>query len=395
LDQSSAPTPMERSRQSSHAPRERSLPGLRVRSLLIAIGVALLLLLLIALGSRGFHWFDSALIGYAVAAVFATAAVTYKYTFWLARPPTGRYWWRSWQLFLSYANFRRYTVLIPAAIGDLFAQTFIRRRGWYRWLTHQCIFWGVLLSCLITFPLTFGWLRFTQTTGGLYRIWFFGFPLFAFPTNTFFAFVVIHALDFTAALLIIGLILAFHRRFHDLALIAVQRFRFDIVPLALLMAIAVSGLALTADSAWLGGAYYWYISLSHETVVVLWLLSLPFGKFFHLIERPATVGIELYWKTGENTPQQHCARCGEAFAPTRFIQDLKRTLYEVGENYSLGRMPSEPFGVAVGEPPVKGSPEAVQATSSLWWQDLCPSCKRVMRAQANLAALGRDGNQFL
>jgi hypothetical protein len=365
------------------------------RSLLAASGASVLLLLLIAVGSRGFHWFDAALIGYAVAAVFATAAVTYKYTFWLSRPPTGRYWRRSWQLFFSYANFRRYSALIPAAIGDLFTQSFIRRRGWYRWITHQCLFWGVLLSCLITFPLTFGWLRFTQTPDGLYRLWFFGFPFFTFATRTFFAFVLIHALDFTAALLFVGLVLAFHRRFHDLALIAVQRFRFDLVPLALLMAIVVSGLALTADSAWLAGAYYWYISLTHEAVVVLWLISLPFGKFFHLLERPATVGIELYWKTGEQTEQQQCARCGEAFAPTRFIQDLKRTLYEVGENYSLERAAVHPWHVSAAEPPVKGNPRAEQAASTLWWQDLCPTCKRVMRAQANLAALGREGNQFL
>jgi hypothetical protein len=356
---------------------------------------ALVLVLLIALGSRGFHWFDATLIGYAVGTIFATAAVTYKYTFWLSRPPTGRYWRRSWQLFLSYANFRRYTALIPAAIGDLFAQTFIRRRGLYRWITHQCIFWGVLLSCLITFPLTFGWLRFTQTPTGLYRIWFFGFALFAFHTDSLFGFVIIHALDFTAVLLFVGLVLAFHRRFHDLALVAVQRFRFDLVPLALLMAIVVTGLALTADSAWLGGAYYWYISLTHETVVVLWLISLPFGKFFHLIERPATVGIELYWRTGENTTQQRCARCGEEFAPARFIQDLKRTLYEVGEDYTIRDAPLQPFGVPGDEPPVKSTPTEELVTSKLWWQDLCPSCKRVMRAQANLAALGRDGNQFL
>lgn len=354
-----------------------------------------MLVLLIALGSRGFHWFDATLIGYAVGTIFATAAVTYKYTFWLARPPTGRYWRKSWQLFLSYANFRRYTALIPAAIGDLFAQTFIRRRGLYRWITHQCIFWGVILSCLITFPLTFGWLRFTQTQAGLYRIWFFGFGLFAFPTDSLFGFVIIHALDFTAALLFIGLVLAFHRRFHDLALVAVQRFRFDIVPLALLMAIVVTGLALTADSAWLGGAYYWYISLAHETVVVLWLISLPFGKFFHLVERPATVGIELYWRTGENTTQQRCARCGEEFAPARFIQDLKRTLYEVGENYTIREKPPEPFGVPGDDPPVKGIPAEEEATGKLWWQDLCPSCKRIMRGQANLAALGREGNRFL
>lgn len=370
-------------------------PGLRARSLAAGTVAALVLILLIALGSRGFHWFDATLIGYAVATVFATAAVTYKYTFWLARPPTGRYWRRSWQLFFSYANFRRYTALIPAAIGDLFAQTFIQKRGLYRWFTHQCIFWGVILSCLITFPLTFGWLRFTQTTTGFYRLWFFGFGLFAFPTDSLFGFVVIHALDFTAALLFVGVVLAFHRRFHDLALVAVQRFRFDILPLALLMTIVVTGLALTADSAWLGGAYYWYISLTHETVVVLWLISLPFGKFFHLVERPATVGIELYWRTGENTPLQHCARCGEKFAPARFIQDLKRTLYEVGENYEIGAAPAQSFGVPASEPSVKSTPEEEEAVGKLWWQDLCPSCKRVMRAQANLAALGRAGNRFL
>ena len=182
----------------SHRAISSSL-ALRTRSILAGIVAAALLTLLIAIGSRGFHWFDAALIGYAVATIFATAAVTYKYTFWLARPPTGRYWRRSWELFLSYANFRRYSVLIPAAIGDLFAQTFIRRRGLYRWITHQCIFWGVILSCLITFPLTFGWLRFTQTTTGLYRIWFFGFGLIALPADSPFGFVVIHALDFTAA----------------------------------------------------------------------------------------------------------------------------------------------------------------------------------------------------
>jgi hypothetical protein len=199
--------------------------------------------------------------------------------------------------------------------------------------------------------------------------------------------------------LFIGLVLAFHRRFHDLALISVQRFGFDIVPLALLMAITVTGLALTADSTWLGGAYYWYISLTHESVVVLWLISLPFGKFFHLIERPATVGIELYWRTGEGTEMQRCARCGEEFAPVRFIQDLKKTLHDVGENYSLPRtaepqelvQPKADF-VEETTSAVDGSP---MRTGSLWWQDICPTCKRVMRAQANLAALGRGGNQFL
>jgi len=373
--------------------------GLRTRCILAGIVAAAVLTLLIALGSRGFHWFDAALIGYAVAAIFATAAVTYKYSFWLARPPTGRYWRRSWALFLSYENFRRYTLLIPKAIGDLFAQQFIRRRGLYRWITHQCIFWGVLLSCAITFPLTFGWLRFTQTPSGLYQVWVFGFPFLSTPVDSILAFLLFHALDITAIILFIGLVLAFHRRFQDLALISVQRFGFDIVPLALLMAITVSGLALTADSTWLGGAYYWYISLTHESIVVLWLISLPFGKFFHIIERPATVGIELYWRTGEGTEMQRCARCGEEFAPVRFIQDLKKTLNDVGENYSLQKT-TESVQLAQSQAtPVDKAVEtngaSAQSTGSLWWQDICPTCKRVMRAQANLAAIGQGGNKFL
>ncbi|MEO8955916.1 MAG: MFS transporter [Ktedonobacteraceae bacterium] len=380
-----------------HAQSERASTPThqRIRSIFYGVVAAILLTLLIIIGSRGFHWFDAALIGYAVATIFAAAAVTYKYTFWLARPPTGRYWWRSWQLFFSYENFRSYTLLIPRAILDLFSQQFIRRRGWYRWITHQCIFWGVLLSCAITFPLTFGWLRFTQTPTTLYQIWFFGFPLLALPLDSPFAFVIIHALDFTSAILFVGLVMAFHRRFHDLALISVQRWGFDIVPLALLMAIVVTGVALTADSAFLGGAYYWFISLSHEAVVVLWLISLPFGKFFHIIERPATVGIELYWRTGEGTVMQRCARCDEEFAPVRFIQDLKKTLYDVDENYTLRDVAAVQESV-----PTDGHAKASQATSiastqMLWWQDICPTCKRVMRAQANLAALGREGNQFL
>ena len=128
--------------------------SLRTRSIIYGIVAAAILTGLIAIGSRGFHWFDAALIGYAVATIFAVAAVTYKYTFWLARPPTWRYWIRSWQLFFSYQNFLHYTALIPRAILDLFAQQFIRRRGLYRWITHQCIFWGVILSCLIAHHLT-------------------------------------------------------------------------------------------------------------------------------------------------------------------------------------------------------------------------------------------------
>jgi hypothetical protein len=358
----------------------------RTQALICGAGAALLLIVLVALGSRGFHWLDVALIGYLVATIFAVAAVAFKYTFWLMRPQTGRYFWRSWRLFFSLANFRRYTALIPSAIfSGLLAQTFIRRRSLYRWITHLCIFWGVVLSCLITFPLTFGWLRFTQTAAGDYQVWVFGFPFFSFPPYSIVGFLIYHGLVFTALLLLVGLILAFHRRFHDLALIAVQRFSFDVMPLALLFAIVITGLALTADSTFFGGAFYWFISLTHEAVVVLWLISLPFGKFFHILERPATVGIELYWRTGEDSEQQPCPRCGQPFAPARFVADLKKTLVDIGQNYA----------VSAAVPGVPAAAPRDAASEMTWWQDFCPDCKRVMRGEANLAALGRDGNQFL
>src|SRR5262249_22742923 len=152
--------------------------------------------------------------------------------------------------------------------------------------------------------------------------------------------------------------------------------------LVLLMVIVVTGLALTADSTWLGGAYYGSISLTHEAVVVLWLISLPFGKFFHLIERPATVGVKLYWRTSEQTTQQRCARCKEEFAPVRFIQDLKRTLYEVGEDYTIHNVPAQTFSIqsdgpcrSDGQEPCTGSAQGTTFTTpALWWQDLCPAC---------------------
>ena len=370
----------------SGAARERL--GQRAWAISFGVLAGLGLTALIALGSRGFRWFDAALIGYAVGTIFALAAVIYKYTFWLMRPQTGRYFWRSWRLFFSYANFRRYTALIPTAlITDLLSQQFIRKRSLYRWFTHQCIFWGVILSLCITFPLTFGWLRFTLTIPDRqYRMWVFGFPLFSFDPYSAFGFVIYHALVFTALLLLLGLMLAFHRRFHDLALIAVQRFGFDLVPLGLLLAIVITGLALTMDSTFFGGAYYWFISLTHEAVVVIWLISLPFGKFFHILERPATVGIELYWRTGEDSEPHTCPRCGTAFAPARFIHDLKRTLSDVGENYAItsGGPKASPAGAT--EP---------AATSATWWQDFCPDCKRVMRGAANLAAIDPEGNRFL
>lgn len=340
--------------------RERVVPAAAVASVSAAV-----LVVLIYLGSGELRDFDSALIGYAVASVFALAAVVYRYALWITRPPTGLYLDAGWSSFLSWRNFRRYTTLVPVALWtQIFGQTFILKRGFRRWVAHMAIFWGVLLSLLITFPLTFGWFRFTLVPPGDYRVWVIGIPLFRFPVEALVGFILYHGLDATALLLLVGLALAFRRRLTDLGLLATQRFGFDLLPLVLLFLIAITGLALTASSLFWRGAFYWFISLTHQVVVVTWLLSLPFGKFFHIVERPASVGVNLYQSVNRDfevaNPLREagrCARCGNMLPLRRFISDLKTTLGALHQNYALG----DQFGSLM---------------------DYCPTCKRVLRGEA-------------
>lgn len=344
------------------------------RATIVTLVVTAILLALIYIGSRQFRDFDSALIGYMVGSVFAIAAMTYRYTLWINRPPTWRYFRAGWTGFLSWRNFRRYTLLIPKAWWtDIFAQTFIRRRGTTRWLMHLSIFWGVVLSLLVTFPLTFGWFHFTLVPPDHYRIWFFGVRLFTFPISAGTGFAIFHVLDFTAVLLIIGIGIAVWRRVHDAGLITVQRFGFDLVPLVLLFAIAITGLALTGSYTWWQGRYYSFITLTHEVVVVLWLLSLPFGKFFHIVQRPASIGVTLYQTVNQDVPhyapEDHhqpgaCRRCGQPFPSSQFISDLEAVLNDLGQDYDLG-----------------------DGRGRL--QDYCPTCKRVLRGEAYYGLMGK------
>lgn len=368
--------------QEHHAVQQVARPQLPAA--LIALVVTLLLLLVIFLGSREFRDFDSALIGYAVATVFTVAAFAYRYTLWISRPSTWRYFRAGWVNFLSFRNFLRYTLLIPRAWWtDILGQTFILKRGLQRWILHMAIFWGVLLSLLITIPLTFGWIRFTLLPPSNYQAWFFGFPIFIFPIQAGTGFAIYHALDFTAALLIVGLCIAFWRRLTNAGFLAIQRFNFDLVPLILLLAIAVTGVALTASSLWWAGRFYWFISLTHQVTVVLWLISLPFGKFFHIIQRPASIGVTLYQTVNQDVehygpaPQQQeqkveertafCCHCGQEMPSQQFIRDLKGVLSDLGQDYRMGDH--------LGD-----------------LQDYCPTCKRVLRGQAYYRLMG---NRFL
>src|SRR5213595_1896295 len=75
----------------------------RERWVALAWGVLFtaILAVLIIVGSRNLAHFDAALVGYTFATLFATFGITYRYSMWLQRPPTRRYWVRGWQVFFS------------------------------------------------------------------------------------------------------------------------------------------------------------------------------------------------------------------------------------------------------------------------------------------------------
>jgi hypothetical protein len=234
-----------------------------------------------------------------------------------------------------------------------------------RWWMHQMLFWGCLLAAAITFPLVFGWIHFgslgqDQMT---YVTYVFGFPMGSFRIRTVVSWFLFHGLDVAAVLVLGGISLALWRRMRDRGARAVQDFGRDFFPLILLFAISVTGLALTASTLWLRGSFYGFLAILHAITVVTALLFLPFGKFFHIFQRPAQLGVKLYQRAGDEGEGAQCLRCGERFASRMHVDDLNLALGQLGFDY---RLPG----------PAADSPKT--------WQELCPACKRKTLASAQL-----------
>jgi NNP family nitrate/nitrite transporter-like MFS transporter len=333
----------------------------RIRAGVTATLFTGLLVAAIVVGSRNLQNFDPALVIYTFATIFAAWGVVYHYRVWLDKPPTRVYWERGWQLFREAGIFRGAARLVRVAATHLAAQTFIRRRSTLRWWMHQLLFWGCILAVLITFPLVFGWISFQTlpTDQETYVVLVYGFPVQSFRLHTPLAELLFHGLDISAILVLGGIALSLWRRFRDRGAQAVQSFALDFLPIIMLFAISVTGLALTVSQNWLRGEFYSFLAILHAITVIAALLYLPFGKFFHIFQRPAQLGVKFYQAAGETGEPALCKRCGERFASSMHIEDLKRVLPQVGFDYRM-----EGAG---------GS-----------WQELCPACKRKSLSLAQL-----------
>jgi hypothetical protein len=328
----------------------------KLRAGLSGVATTLLLAVLIVLGSRNLNHFDAALVGYTFATLFAAFGITYRYAMWLQRPPTRMYWRRGWQVFLNPRLFgRNFVELARRFFVEFAANRFIFRRGKVRWAAHWLIMWGCVIAAAITFPLVWGWVHFETVPGdiNMYRTFVFGFAVQDFPVESFVAFVIFHGLVWASFLVIAGVMIAFRRRMIDHGAVAVQQFGEDILPLLLLFAISVTGLMLTVSYTWMRGYAYDFLAILHAITVILTLVWLPFGKFFHLFQRPAQLGVSFYKDAGKTSEQAKCRRCGQPFASAMMVRDLATVERQLGFSYEMD-----------------GSAEH--------YQQVCPKCRRAL-----------------
>jgi hypothetical protein len=304
-------------------------------------------------GSRKFRDFDPALVSYAGATVFAAFGIGYRYAMWLRRPPTRLYWRRGWEIFLSPRRLPRHLIEFARLVVDnVVVQRFIEHRSRARWVAHWFIAWGCLLAAAVTFPLSFGWVRFEseRNSQDIYQAFVFGLPVFRFPLESWLAPLVFNVLDIAAVMVLAGVFVALWRRGRDRGALAVQQFASDLLPLAMLFAVSVTGLFLTASTHLLGGLQYGFLSQLHAVTVIFTLLYLPFGKFFHIFQRPAQMGVSFYKRAGERGEQARCLACDALFASRLQVEDLKLVETALGVQYQLA--------------------------GGAHYQDVCPGCRR-------------------
>lgn len=329
---------------------------------------SLLLIAAIYLGSGKLRNFDPALIAYTSATVFATFGIVYRYSVWLQKPPTQLYWRRGWQLFLRPSRLPGNLLrLVKLLLSGFVLQRFIQRRSNLRWAAHFLISWGCLVAFAVTFPLVLGWIHFESAPNdpAMYRAMVFGIPAGTFPANSLVGWITFHILDFCAVAIIVGMALAMRRRMYDKGAMSLQSFSMDFLPIIMLFAVCITGLMLTVSAIWMHGHSYSFIALLHAFSVIVLLLYLPFGKFFHIFQRPANLGVQYYKQEGAETEQALCKRCGEAYASQMHVKDLKKVLDELGLDQRFD--------------------------DGTHYQEICPACRRRNLAVNQLEAIGGPG----
>lgn len=295
----------------------------------------LMVICAIYFGSGQLTRFDSPLAAYAAATVLAAFAITYRYVEWIQRPATWIYFLAGWRLFVRPQKLiKNLLKLVKLMFDNIVLQKFIANRGSSRWLAHMALAWGCLLAFAITFPLSWGWVQFGIAGNGVdYLVEVFGRPAFSFPHDSVIAFLFFNGLNFSAVFVLIGVGMAMHRRLFEHGAQSVETFTNDFMPLFLLFAVSVTGLMITASYRLMGGSHFSFISMLHAFTVIVLLLWMPFGKLFHVIQRPAQLGVYFYKEEGRTGQQALCLRSGEPYQSQMHHDDLVVVMREIGLDF--------------------------------------------------------------
>jgi hypothetical protein len=116
------------------------------------------------------------------------------------------------------------------------------------------------------------------------------------------------------------------------------------------------------------GEVHQFMAITHAITVILFLVWMPFGKFFHIIQRPAQLGIAIYQRAANDGPQAVCPHTGDAFLSEMQVNDLKQVTAQMGCDFTR-----------------------TDGTSHL---DYSPLGKRSLLARAHLKARQRSGRYF-
>ena len=200
--------------------------------------------------------------------------------------------------------------------------------------------------------------------GDRYQVYIARVGTMSFDAQSVVGWLTFHALDIAAVLVLAGVFIFLRRRLRDPGALATERSG-DFLALAGLFAVSVTGLFLTVSSMWLDGQFYAALNTLHALTVILGLMYLPFGKLFHIFQRPGNLGVAYYRIANAEGPQARCRRCDEPFASAQQVRDLQEVLPQVGFDY----------GTLDG-----GS-----------YQDTCPRCRRASVTLAQSARVGGFG----
>lgn len=269
-----------------------------------------LLLAAIWAGSGGFAHLDRALFGYLGATIVAVFGTAFRVSMAWRRPAAAFYLRALWH--------RR---ALGGTTHDLAAQRFIRRRGVVRWLAHMALSLGTLASFAITLPLVFGWMRFDADGQSAYRVLVASVPVGRFALDGVLAWVTFHALSLAAVAVVLGALyfLAVRWRARRLPEVATS---FHLAPLLLLLAVALTGLALPATRG--RPDLFPIAAVVHELTVIVLLVAIPFSKLGHVLIRPLQLGAQVVRRP--DAPRADCETCGTPLAPAAQVDVVEALL---------------------------------------------------------------------